>query len=396
MNVKIFDLTRQYQVLKDQLESAVSAHMAGGQFIMGEAVHRFEEAFAAYIGVKHAIALNSGTDALLISLQALGIGPGDEVITTPFTFFATVEPIVHLGAKPVFADIDPDTYNLDPNTIEQCITPRTKAILPVHIFGQPAQMDIIMQIAEKHGLKVVEDACQAVGSEYNGRKTGAIGDLGCFSFFPTKNLGAFGDGGMITTNDDRLATLCRALIQHGMGQNGAKARYYLDGTPDELEGTTAPAGLYNPYKYFNYLVGYNSRLDAMQATVLSVKLPYLDRFNLMRSQVAARYSQGLADCNLITVPKVIANCKPVWHQYALRCEYKDELMRCLAANGIGCTPFYPLPLHLQKALDTLGYHKGDLPVVEMVSKQTVCLPIYPELNNDEIEYVIDILRSFRA
>ncbi len=394
MDIKIFDLTRQYQTLKDPLEAAVSELMASGQFIMGEAVHKFEEAFAAYIGVKHAIGLNSGTDALMVSLRALGIGPGDEVITTPFTFFATAEPIALLGATPVFADVDSTTYNLDPASVEQRITPKTKAILPVHLFGQPAQMDVLMQLAQKHGLKVIEDACQAVGSEYKGKKVGSIGDLGCFSFFPTKNLGAFGDGGMITTNDDRLATLCRAYLQHGMGQNGAKARSYLDGTPDELEGTTAPAGLYNPYKYFNYLIGYNSRLDALQATVLSVKLPYLDRFNLLRSQIAARYTEALSGSSLVRVPHVIEGAKPVWHQYALRCERKEELMQHLAAHGIGCAPFYPLPLHLQKALDWLGYHEGDLPAAEMLSKQTVCLPVYPEMQNDEIEYVISTLLSF--
>ncbi|HPF88215.1 MAG TPA: DegT/DnrJ/EryC1/StrS family aminotransferase [Candidatus Limiplasma sp.] len=395
MKIRIFDLTRQYQILKDQLEPAVEAQMAGGSFIMGDAVHKFEESFAAYIGVKHAIALNSGTDALLISLRALGIGPGDEVITTPFTFFATVEPIVNVGATPVFADVNPDTYNIDPASIERKISSRTKAILPVHIFGQPAQMDEILRIAKQYGLKVIEDACQAVGSEFGGKKAGSLGDVGCFSFFPTKNLGAFGDGGMITTNDDRTETLCRAYLQHGMGQNGAKALSYLTGAPDELEGTAAPTGLYNPYKYFNYLVGYNSRLDALQATVLSIKLPYLDRFNLMRSQIAAQYTQGLKDCKYIKTPFVTNNVKPVWHQYALRCEHKETLMQYLASHGIGCAPFYPLPLHLQKALDYLGYQPGDLPMAEMISKQTVCLPVFPELTRDEIEYIIQTMCEFQ-
>ena len=394
MDVKLFDLTRQYQILQDQLEPAVHAHMAGGMFIMGEAVRDFENAFAAYTGVKHAIALNSGTDALLISLRALGVGEGDEVITSPFTFFATVEPILHLGAKPVFADVDPGTFNIDPDDIERRITKKTKVIMPVHIFGQPAQMDRILEIANRHGLKVVEDACQAVGAEYGGRKAGSLGDAGCFSFFPTKNLGAFGDGGMITTNDDRIMTLCRAYLQHGMGKFGAKAREYLDGTPDELAEAEEPTGLYNPYKYFNYLVGYNSRLDALQATILSVKLPYLDRFNLVRAQIAARYTQQLAGCERLKVPKVIDGVKPVWHQYALRCDDKDALIRYLHDNHIGCAPFYPVALHLQKALDFLGYSEGDLPVSEALSGETVCLPIYPELNDAEIEYVIDSLRKF--
>lgn len=394
MDVKLFDLTRQYQILKDQMEPAVCAQMAGGIFIMGDAVTEFENAFAAYIGVKHAIALNSGTDALLIALRVLGVGPGDEVITSPFTFFATVEPILHLGAVPVFADVDPDTFNIDPVDLERRITKKTKVILPVHIFGQPAQMDSIMEIAARHGLKVLEDACQAVGAEFGGRKVGTIGDISCFSFFPTKNLGAYGDGGMITTDDDRLMTLCRAYLQHGAGKNGAKARQYLDGTPDDLAGAEEPTGLYNPYKYFNYIVGYNSRLDAMQATILSVKLPYLDRFNFLRAQIAARYTERLKDCEKFKTPKVKENVKPVWHQYSLLCENKDALMRHLHENHIGCAPFYPLPLHLQKALDFLGYREGDLPVSEMLSKQTVCLPIFPELEDAEIAYVVDTLRLF--
>lgn len=394
MDVKLFDLTRQYQILRDQIEPAVQAQMAGGMFIMGEAVRDFENAFAAYIGVKHAVAVNSGTDALLIALRALGVGAGDEVITSPFTFFATVEPILNLGAKPVFADVDPDTFNIDPDDIERRITRKTKAILPVHIFGQPVLMKEILDIADRHGLKVIEDACQAVGAECVGRKAGSLGDLNSFSFYPTKNLGAYGDGGMITTDDDRLMTLCRAYLQHGMGKNGAKARQYLDGTPDELAGAEEPAGLYNPYKYFNYLVGYNSRLDALQATILSVKLPYLDRFNLVRAQIAARYSRELAGCERIQTPKIAGGVKPVWHQYALRCGDKDALMRHLQENHIGCAPFYPLPLHLQKALDFLGYREGDFPVSEMLSRQTVCVPVYPELNDAEIEYVIDSLRKF--
>ena len=394
MNVKLFDLTRQYETLKDRLEPAVCELMAGGMFIQGEAVSRFEQSFAAYIGVKHAIAVNSGTDALLIAMRALGIGAGDEVITTPFTFFATAEPILHLGATPVFADVCPDTFNIDPADIERRITGKTKAIMPVHIFGHPAQMDEILRIAARHGLKVVEDACQAVGSECGGRKTGSLGDVGCFSFFPTKNLGAFGDGGMITTNDDRTATLCRAYLQHGAGQNGAKARHYLDGSPDDLADAVEPGGLYNPYKYYNYIVGYNSRLDAMQATVLSVKLPYLDQLNRRRAQIASEYTAGLSGCKAVAVPTVAPGVKPVWHQYALRCERKDALMRHLADCQIGCAPFYPVPLHLQKALDTLGYKPGDLPNAERISRQTVCLPIFPELTEEEIGYVIESIRGF--
>ena len=395
MNVKLFDLTRQYQLYKDEMERAVCTHMAGGMFIMGDAVAGFERTFADYIGVKHAIAVNSGTDALLLSLRALGVGPGDEVITSPFTFFATVEPILQLGAKPVFADVDPETFNIDPEDIRRKITKKTKAILPVHIFGQPADMVAIMQIAGEYGLKVVEDACQAVGAEIEGRKAGAVGDIGCFSFFPTKNLGAFGDGGMITTNDDRIATLCRAYLQHGSGKYGAKARAYIDGAPDELEGIQERSGLYNPYKYYNYLVGYNTRLDALQATVLSVKLPWLDRFNRRRAQIAVCYTQGLADCELLTTPTPENHVTHVWHQYALRCEHKDALMRHLTENQIGCAPFYPVPLHLQKAVDDLGYREGDFPIAERLSRQTVCLPIFPELSDEECAYIIHVLHEFQ-
>jgi dTDP-4-amino-4,6-dideoxygalactose transaminase len=283
---------------------------------------------------------------------------------------------------------------MDPADMERKITPRTKVIMPVHIFGQPADMASIRRIAASHGIQVLEDACQAVGSECGGQKTGSIGDIGCFSFFPTKNLGAFGDGGLITTNDDRLATLCRAYLQHGAGQNGAKARYYLDGTPDELAGTAEPSGLYNPYKYFNYVTGYNSRLDSLQAAILSVKLPHLLQFNRLRLRIADMYTSGLAANALLKAPSVLEGVTPVWHQYALRCAEKERLMRHLSDRGIGCAPFYPVPLHLQKALDTLGYKPGDFPAAEALSKQTVCLPIFPEMTDDEIHYVVEALHSF--
>ena len=256
-------------------------------------------------------------------------------------------------------------------------------------------MDEILRIADSRGIPVIEDACQAVGSEFCGRKTGSIGKIGCFSFFPTKNLGAYGDGGMITTNDDTVATLCRAYLQHGSGQNGAKARQILDGTPDELAGIAEPeAGLYNPYKYFNYVVGYNTRLDAMQATVLSVKLPRLEQYNMLRAQFAHRYSLELQCCVRFSTPRAAAGVKHVWHQYALRSVQKNDLMRYLSERGVGCAPFYPLPLHLQKGLDFLGGKEGDYPVSEALCRQTVCLPIYPELEDAEIAYVTESLRKF--
>lgn len=394
MEVRILDLTRQYEIIKDEVEKAVCDQMASGQYIMGAAVTGFEQSFAEYVGVKHAIAVNSGTDALVIALRAAGVKAGDEVITTPFTFFATAETIAAVGAVPVFTDVDENTYNLDPAKVEEKITEKTKAILPVHVFGQPADMDGIRAIAKKHNLYVIEDACQAVGAEYKGTKAGAIGDFGCFSFFPTKNLGAFGDGGMITTNDDDLAVICRALREHGMAQNGAKARFLLDGVKDDLEGTVSPDGLYNPYKYYNYLIAYNSRLDAIQATILNIKLKYLESFNTNRKKIAEYYNQALGGLEDIKTPHVSDDVTPVWHQYAFRCSHKDEIGMFLSSRGVGSAAFYPVPLHLQKAFSYLGYKEGDLPVAEMLAKETVCLPVFPELREDEMEYVAGCVKEF--
>ena len=394
MKVNILDLTRQYKLIQEKVEQAVCEQMRSGAYIGGKAVVDFEEKFAKYLGVKHAIAVNSGTDALVISLKALGIKEGDEVITTPFTFFATAETIAMVGAVPVFVDVDEETYNIDPTKIEEKITDKTKAIMPVHIFGQPADMDAIQAIADKHNLVVVEDACQAVGAAYKGKMIGSIGDAGCFSFFPTKNLGAFGDGGMITTNDDRVAVICRALREHGSAQNGAKARFYLDGIEDELAGSASVDGLYNPYKYYNYLIAYNSRLDAIQARVLDIKLDYLDDFNQRRTDIAAFYNRELAECGEIAVPKVADDVKVVWHQYAFRCDDKDEMGNFLASKEVGSAAFYPVPLHLQKAFTYLGYKEGDLPVAEKITKQTVCLPIFPELTQEELEYIVESVKAF--
>lgn len=394
MNIKILDLTRQYDLIRKQVEHAVMEQMKSGMYIGGKAVADFEKKFAEYIGVKHAISVNSGTDALVIALKSLGIKPGDEVITTPFTFFATAETIAMVGAVPVFVDVEEDSYNIDPDKIEEKITDRTKAILPVHIFGQTADMGKIQAIADKYGLMVIEDACQAVGAEFAGKKAGSLGNAGCFSFFPTKNLGGFGDAGMITTNDDDTAVVCRAFKEHGMAQNGAKARYILDGIEDELEGTVSPDGLYNPYKYYNYLIGYNSRMDAIQARVLDIKLDYLDGFNARRSEIADFYEKELGTGVPVITPKVKNGMKAVWHQYAFRCDAKDEMGNFLASKGVASAAFYPVPLHLQKAFNYLQYKEGDLPVAEKITKQTVCLPIFPELRQDELEYVVACVKEF--
>lgn len=394
MEIKILDLTRQYELLHERIEQSVCEQMRSGMYIGGKAVADFEKKFAEYVGVRHAITVNSGTDALIIALRALGIKAGDEVITTPFTFFATAETIAMVGAVPVFVDVKEDSYNIDPDKIEEKITEKTKAILPVHIFGQPADMSKIMKIADKYGLVVIEDACQAVGAMAAGKKVGSIGNAGCFSFFPTKNLGAFGDGGMITTDDDAVATVCRALKEHGMAQNGAKARYIMEGIEDDLAETVSPDGLYNPYKYYNYLIAYNSRLDAIQARVLDIKLDYLDDFNERRAEIAEFYEEGLKACHGVVVPKVMEGMTSVWHQYAFKCENKDEMGNYLASKGIGSAAFYPVPLHLQKAFAYLGYQKGALPVAEELCRQTVCLPIYPELRTEELEYIVTCIKEF--
>lgn len=394
MEVKMLDLTRQYESMREKIEQAVCAQMRSGSYIGGKAVADFERKFASYVGVSHAVAVNSGTDALVIALKALGIKEGDEVITNPFTFFATAEAVAMAGAVPVFADVELSTYNIDPDSIKEKITARTKAVLPVHIFGQPADMQAIREIADKHHLFVIEDACQAAGASIGGQMAGSLGDAGCFSFFPTKNLGAFGDGGMITTNDEKVATICLALREHGGAQNGAKARYYLDGTKDELAGHAAADALYNPYKYYNYLIAYNSRLDAVQARVLDLKLDYLEDFNRRRTQIAQYYNDEFAPCRDIVIPKVADGRKAVWHQYAFRCKNKDGMGRFLADRGVGSAAFYPVPLHLQKAFAYLGYQEGDLPVAEKLTKETVCLPIFPELTQEELEYVTASVKAF--
>lgn len=394
MHVKILDLTRQYEAIQAGVEKAVLGQMRSGMYIGGSAVADFEKGFAGYIGVGHAIAVNSGTDALVIALKALGIGPGDEVITTPFTFFATAEAIAMAGAVPVFVDVEEDTYNIDAGRIEEKITERTKAILPVHIFGQPANMDGIREIAKRHQLFVVEDACQAAGASIGDKKAGALGDAACFSFFPTKNLGGFGDGGIITTDNGDIAVICRAYREHGGAQNGAEARRLLEGMGDALDGDKAGDALYNPYKYYNYLIAYNSRLDAIQARVLSEKLAYLDGFNKRRAGIADYYNDAFSDVGDICLPQVRHGVTPVWHQYAFRCGEKDAIGKFLAEKGIESAAFYPVPLHLQKAFDYLGYKEGDLPVAERIARQTVCLPIFPELTAAELEYVVCGVKEF--
>lgn len=329
MNIPLVDLKAQYKTVEKEVEKVTKEILSSAKYIMGSAVTDFEEEFAKYIGVKHAISVGNGTDALVVALKACGIGEGDEVITTPFTFFATAESISFVGATPVFVDVRRDTYNIDPSKIEEKITSKTKAIMPVHIFGQPAQMDEINEIAKKHNLLVIEDAAQAAGSEYKGKKAGALGDIACFSFFPTKNLGCAGDGGMITTDNDDIAVIVKALRTHGSGENGQRAYNLLNNIKEDV--TTAEGHddtVYNPLKYYNYLIGFNTRLDAIQAAILSVKLPYLDEWIEKRNNNAMKYKEMLKDTEL-TMPTVINEDKSAFNMFVVQSEKRDELVEKL-------------------------------------------------------------------
>ncbi|MGB9790951.1 MAG: DegT/DnrJ/EryC1/StrS family aminotransferase [Thermacetogeniaceae bacterium] len=355
--IPVLDLKPEIESLWDELISAVEGVLKSGQFIMGPNVKAFEEEAAAYLGVRHAIGVNSGTDALVIALQAAGIGEGDEVITTPFTFFATAEAVSRLGATPVFVDIDPLAFNINPELIEQAVTPRTKAILPVHLYGQAADMDPIMEVAKKYGLKVIEDTAQAFGGEYKGRKLGTIGDAGCFSFFPSKNLGACGDGGLIATNDDEIAEKARMLRVHG-----AKKKYY------------------------NEMIGYNSRLDELQAAILRVKLPHIDEWNEARRRAAQRYNELLKDVPGIVPPYEAPYAKHVYHQYTVRVlnGKRDQVREYLAQQGIGTMVYYPVSLH---KLPVYADNNCSLPEAEKAAAEVLSLPIWPELS-EKIQNVV--------
>lgn len=363
MKVPFIDLQRQHNPIKKELMDAFEKVLDSGQFILGDEVKNFEHEIASYIGVNYAIGVSNGTDALLLSLASLGIGPGDEVITTPFTFFATAEIIAILGAKPVFCDIDAKTLNIDPEEISEAISKKTKAILPVHLYGQSADMDKIMQIAQDNNLKVVEDMAQAIGSEYKGKKVGTFGDTACISFFPTKNLNALGDAGMIVTNDENLDKKLRSLRVHGASK-----------------------------KYHHDVLGYNDRLDAIQAALLRIKLKYLDEWNKKRQQTAHRYDEELK--NSVKIPYITPGNETVYHQYTIRTSRRDELKQYLMEKTIGTAIHYPIPLHLQKAFDYLGYKEGDFPESEKAAKEVLSLPIHSDLTSEEVDYVVFTINEF--
>ncbi len=373
MAVPLLDLKAQYASIKEEILREIAEISDSQYFILGPKVEKLEKETAEYCGSKFAVGVTSGSDALIIALMVEGIGPGDEVITTPFTFFATVGAIVRVGATPVFADIDPETYNIDPAKIAEKITPRTKAIIPVHLFGQSADMDPIMELAKKHNLIVIEDACQAIGSEYKGRRVGSIGDYGCFSFFPSKNLGCFGDGGLVTCNDPEKAKLLKIFRNHG--QSGT---------------------------YMHEYVGGNFRIDALQAGILSIKLPYLDGWSKARQRNAAEYNQFFAEAKLdgkVSLPKMAKfPVRHIYNQYCIEIAdgKRDALVAHLREIGIGCAVYYPLSLHLQKCFENLGGKIGDCPVSEAASKSIMALPIYPESTTEQRKAVVDAIAAFLA
>lgn len=393
MNIPLIDLKAQYSVLAEELNKVTLDVLSSANYILGKNVVEFEKGFAEYIGVKHAISVGNGTDALVIALKAMGIGNGDEVITTPFTFFATAESISAVGATPVFVDVTKDTFNIDVTKIEEKITKKTKAIMPVHIFGQSSDMDEINKIAKKHNLLVIEDACQAIGAKYKNKMIGSLGDIACFSFFPTKNLGCAGDGGMIVTDNDDLAVIIRALRTHGSGENGQKAFNLLNGVKEDImKAEISNDTVYNPLKYYNYLIGYNSRLDAIQAAILRVKLKEIDKWNSKRRAIVDIYNEEFKNLDLV-IPVCAKENEHVYHMYILQSENRNKILEKLKERGVATGVYYPVPLHLQKVYKNLGYKEGDMPVAEYLSNRTFAIPVYPELTEEQIKYIIDSIKN---
>jgi dTDP-4-amino-4,6-dideoxygalactose transaminase len=357
IQVPYLDLKAQYRSIKEEIDAAISRVLDSAQFVLGPEVAGFEQEFAAYCGAAECIALNSGTSALHLALLAAGIGPGDEVITVPFTFVASVAAILYANARPVLVDIDPRTFTMDPSALEAAITPRTKVILPVHLYGHPADMGTIMEVARRHGLVVIEDAAQAHGAKYKDRPVGSLGDMACFSFYPAKNLGAYGEGGAVTTNNAEYATMIRML--RDWGQDG---------------------------KYHHALRGYNYRMEGLQGAILRVKLRHLEHWNESRRAVARLYDNLLADCG-VELPVEMPGARHVYHLYTLRSDARDALQAALLAHGIQTAVHYAIPAHLQPAYADLGYGEGSLPRSEAAARQVLSLPIYPELSESAIAKV---------
>lgn len=365
MNVPLVDIKGQYGLIKKEIWTAVQRVIESGKYIMGEEVERFEEELAGYCRAKYAIGVSSGTDALYLALRVFDIGSGDEVITVPFTFMATVETICLAGAKPVFVDIEPKTFNIDVNKIEKAITKKTRAIMPVHLYGQSADMDPIIGLAKRYNLVVIEDAAQAIGAEYKGKQVGSIGDIGALSFFPSKNLGACGDAGAILTNREDLIRKLKMIREHGSEK-----------------------------KYYHDYIGTNSRLDALQASVLRVKLKHLDAWTEQRRRLAEIYNNTIEPSDGIILPIEESYGKHVYNQYTLRVKNREDLRNHLEKNGIQSVSYYPVPMHLQKAFEFLRYKKGDFPESEKAAEEVLSVPIWPELGEDKITYVAEKINSF--
>jgi dTDP-4-amino-4,6-dideoxygalactose transaminase len=362
-NLQMVDLVTQYRKIKSEIDEAIHRVLDSGHYILGKEVAEFEFAAASYLNVKHAIGCASGTDALQVAMMALGIGPGDEVVTTPFTFVATTETIALLGARPVYVDIDPATYNIDPAKLEAAITRRTKALVPVHLYGQPAKMDAILEIANRYGLAVIEDTAQAMGARYKGKKVGGLGTFGAISFFPSKNLGAFGDAGMIVTNDSTLAEKVRMIIVHGSRK-----------------------------KYYHEILGVNSRLDTIQGAILKVKLKYLDDWHEARRKAAAVYNRLFEGTGVVT-PFERPDVYHIYHQYTIRVPKRDQISRHLAERKIPHAVYYPIPLHLQQAFRDPDFGEGAFPITEQATREVLSLPMHTELTEDQQSFIVDAVRE---
>jgi dTDP-4-amino-4,6-dideoxygalactose transaminase len=367
MKVPMLDLTEQYQGLKGQIGKALDDVMSKAHFILGDNVKKLEQDVAKYSNVGYGVGVANGSDALHISLLGCGVEEGDEVIAPAFTFFATAGAIARIGAKPVFVDINPKTFNIDPSKIEEAITEKTKAIIPVHLYGQMVDMDPVVEIAKKHNLAIIEDAAQAIGATYKGKSVGELGTTACYSFFPTKNLGAYGDAGMIVTDDAEIAERMRVIRVHG-----------------------------SKPKYYHHVLGYNSRLDELQAAILNIKFPHLDDWNNLRREKANNYTQLLQEQlgDYVVTPYQDENCHHIFHQYTIRVERRDELQAYLKEQGVETMIYYPKPLHLQPVFSNLGYKEGDLPETEKACQEALSLPMFPELKTEQQEYVVSKIASF--
>lgn len=388
--IPVMNVSRQYKILEKDLSNAVLEVLHSGNYILGTTVEEFERAFAKYCGVKYAVGVGNGTDALVLAMKACGIKPGDEVITCAMSFFSTAEAIVSVGAKPIFVDCTRDTYLLDVNKIEEKITAKTKAIVPIHLYGQCVDMDALNLIAKRYGLMVIEDTAQGAGTLYKGKKAGSLGDVGCVSFFPTKNLGAAGDGGIIITDHEAIYRQCKAFRVHGSGLDGIYTYGLQEGVKISEENIDFKGNL---PKYYNFVIGCNSRLDALQAAFLNVKLPYLDRWNEKRREIAKQYDEGIVNSEVVK-PTIEEYNTPIYYVYVIATTKRDELKKYLEENGIKSGVYFPVPLHLQKVFEQLNYKKGDMPNSEFVGEHTLVLPMFPELTQEEIDRVIEVVNRW--